>query len=230
MESFFKEDIRFEVIDEILSVEGLPSGDYDTKAKFYDKVMSNYIYNKIMWGNAPQNYTDFAQKSIYGKNSGAVVDVGCGSLSFTKDIYGNYTERKLLLIDYSIEMLKIAKKRVFSHQRDNKIFLRATGLDLPINTESVQTVLSFGTLHIFKDPRKFLNELHRILVIGGDLHMNILCNDRKISAKYLKILKRNKVISSIMSSSEIQQLISSVGFETNCKVIGGMAYCDAIKA
>jgi hypothetical protein len=47
-------------IDEIIEIEngiyepkGLHKGEYDSQAALYDRLISNGLYNKIMWGNSP---------------------------------------------------------------------------------------------------------------------------------------------------------------------------------
>jgi len=42
----------------------LKQGEYDKNALKYDKLVSNKLYNQIMWGNSPKDYTNFAKESI----------------------------------------------------------------------------------------------------------------------------------------------------------------------
>ncbi|MES0490784.1 MAG: methyltransferase domain-containing protein [Leptospirales bacterium] len=90
-------------------------------------------------------------------------------------------------------------------------------------------IISFGILHVVKDPENLLQEFYRILKVGGDLHISCLCTDRKISEIYLKILYKNKLVASCLKSKEIKNVIEKIGFKTDMRVIGGMTYIDAKK-
>ena len=63
-----KQILRDEItLDEevgIYSVHGLPPGDYDNKAAAYDAVIAAPLYNKMMWGNSPSDYLNFAKHSL----------------------------------------------------------------------------------------------------------------------------------------------------------------------
>ena len=226
--NFIKNGIKINQKNGIYSVNDTTPGEYDRKAFFYDKVMSNTLYNIIMWGNKPDNYTNYAKESIHRSAEGTVLDIGCGSLSFTHTVYNNYTQRELVLSDLSEEMLKIGKNRLNSNQ-PNIRFLRADALNFPFKNETVQTILSFGFLHVIHNHEKILHEFYRLLKPGGDLHLTCLCTDRKISMLYLRLLKNRGLISLCMKSGEIKNIIEKSGFRVSMTVIGGMAYIDAIK-
>jgi len=229
MQELLKENIKTVFSDNILSVHGLNNGDYDKKALFYDKIMSNTLYNLLAWGNHPKNYSKFAEQSYLSSNEGYVVDIGCGSLCFTSQIYNKYLDRSLILTDLSSQMLKIAKSRLSENFSRNTSLLRADALNLPFKDNSVNTILSFGFLHIVTEPIKLITELNRVLKMKGDLHISCLCTDRNISKNYLSFLQKRELVHNSLNSSEILHLINSNGFHARIKVIGGMAYIDAIK-
>lgn len=225
---WLKNNVKIDFEKNIYAVNGLKSGGYDKRALFYDKVMRYPLYNLLMWGNHPDNYTIYAKNSIDQCGQGLVLDVGCGSLSFTHTVYNNFTRRDLVLSDLSEEMLKIGQGRIGQNQENVKL-LRADALNFPFKSKTVQTILCFGFLHVINNPESLLKEFYRLLKPGGDLHITCLCTDRKISRIYLQFLKSRNIVSFCMNSGQIKNLIEKSGFTTNMKVIGGMAYVDAVK-
>ena len=82
---------------------------YDNKAKLYEKVVSSHLYNKIMWGASPTEYKEFSSKAIL-ESKGIGLDIACGGLIQTAEFYHN-TNNQCILLDNSIEMLKIGKSK-----------------------------------------------------------------------------------------------------------------------
>src|SRR5262245_31118026 len=60
---------------------------YDNKAAFYDWVVGNYFYNRVMWGADPSNYAAFALSALCDGSEGLALDAGCGSLVFSSEAY-----------------------------------------------------------------------------------------------------------------------------------------------
>ena len=221
-----------ELKDEIFEVANMPSGKYDKQAVRYDKLISNVLYNKIMWGNTPKDYSNFCQKVINRHVDGIIADIGCGTLSFTSKVYANKQNQYLFLCDLSIEMLKIGKKRVefISKDLSRLTFLRADALDMPFINNSIQAVLSFGFLHVIDNPSKLIDEFNRILDTEGKLYLTSLCTDRKLSDKYLNFLHRKGHVAKPLSSFEIIKIIEDNGFRIEeSSIKGGMIYISAFK-
>ena len=88
-------------------------------------------------------------------------------------------------------MLKIARNRLLSNNKkvSNIQFIRSDALSMPFNDTSVQTIFSFGFIHIMDKPHELINEFFRLLVPGGKLYLTGLCIDRKFSSMYLHFLE-----------------------------------------
>ena len=226
-----KQILRDEItLDEevgIYSVHGLPPGDYDNKAAAYDAVIAAPLYNKIMWGNSPSDYLNFAKHSLQQQSLGMVLDVGCGTLTFTAEAY-NATSRKIILSDYSLGMMLRGKNRIQA-DKDNITFLRADGFNLPFHDGTMDTVVSFGVIHVFEDPLPFCKELFRVLKKGGDAHFTSLVKDRWISHQYLKSLHKSGEIGTPKAAKEMATIVERAGFTVKLSRKGGMAYMDCIK-
>jgi len=226
----FKYNIT-EIEENIFEVEKLFNGKYDIQAVQYDKLISNGLYNRIMWGNTPKNYSDFCKKGLKSNNEGIIADIGCGTLSFTYKTYTEFYKKNLYLCDLSYEMLKIGKNRIENICEDMSsiTFLRLNALDMPFRDNTIQTVFSFGLFHIFENPSYLLQEIVRVLKPKGKLFLTSLCTDRKLSAKYLNLLHKHGHVSNPLNSTEIIDIIEKNGIKiTEFIVKGGMVYISGI--
>ena len=222
----FKSKI-IELENRLYEVKGLDKGEYDSQAIQYDKLISNYFYNKVMWGNSPKDYSNFCEKGLKEHKSGIIADIGCGTLGFTSKVYAEYNDKDLYLCDLSLEMLKIGKNKLegLPGGIDSINFLRSDALNMPFKDNSVQTVLSFGIFHIFENPSQLINETKRLLNSDGQLFLTSLCTDRKLSGKYLNLLHKKGHVSHPLNSSEIIKIIEENGITiTESKIKGGMIY------
>lgn len=231
MEKLFKKELK-QIEEGVYEVDGLKEGSYDNQAKLYDKLISNTLYNKIMWGNTPKDYADFCRKSLDESSDGEIVDIGCGTLGFTHSVYAEKDVTGLFLCDLSIEMLMIGKEKLEMKNKNISgiTFLRSDALDMPFKDQSVQNVFSFGVLHIFDNPIAFITEISRILKPDGKLFLTSLCTDRKISRKYLNFLNKKGHVAKPLQSGEILSMIRQNGLAVNESwVKGGMIYIKGEK-
>ena len=121
-------------------------------------------------------------------------------------------------------MLKIGKNRIISANTEssNISFLRSDALNMPFVNKVIQTVLSFGFLHVIDSPSKLISEFNRILIPEGKLYLTSLCTDRTLSAKYLNFLHKKGHVAKPMNSTEIRRIIEDNGFrilESNTKYV-----------
>lgn len=218
--------------DFIYEVQGLPKGDYDKQSVQYDKVISNSLYNRIMWGNHSANYTTFSEYGLKNAESNVIADIGCGTLSFTASAYAKEAQKEFYFCDLSHEMLRIGKKRLQVNSKVNTryTFVRADALEMPFKSNVLQTVFCFGILHLFSQPEKLVIELNRMIKPGGKLFLTSLCTNRKWSSIYLNFLFKKGHVAKPMSSHEIQDYLKSNGFNIeSLNVVGGMTYIEASK-
>lgn len=162
---------------------------YDNKAKAYERLVSSKLYNKIMWGTLPSDYTDFSKRAILNSD-GIGLDIGCGGLVQTYQQY-RATDNKFILLDNSIEMLKVGNSRLNlgAPTENNHIhLLQADAFEIPFDNNSFDKVCSFGVLHIFDNKKAFINEALRILKPKGYFYFSSLTSDRFISRMYMSFL------------------------------------------
>lgn len=182
---------------------------YDSKAKVYEFLIGTFLYNKLMWGTTPANYADFARKAV--KNCrGEILDIGCGGLSQTARVYSQIPNN-LMLLDNSVEMLRIGKKRISDELGkipENIKFIHANAFELPFENESVENIVSFGMIHLFDNKQEYINSIFRVLKPGGNFYFSSLTSDRDFSKKYIRFLQKRNEFGEAMSSGETLTLIS----------------------
>ena len=77
-----------------IAEDELIENEYDTGfGSIYEWVACNPIYNRVMWGYSTAKFATFVQKALTTTTQGSVLDLGCGSLSFTAQTYAHYRNR-----------------------------------------------------------------------------------------------------------------------------------------
>lgn len=170
---------------------------YDHMATFYDAVMGNRFYNRIMWGYWPAELSSFCRNALTSSTEGWVLDVGCGSLVFTARIYANYSERPVVLADESIEMIRAAKARLVKLKGSvpsNVFLLQADALQLPFKPQSFQTVISMNLLHVLPDAKRALVGLQSVSAAPGTMSFTTLVRNKRFGGAYMNMLSRKGLI------------------------------------
>ncbi len=201
--------------------------DYDKKAIFYDKLVGNSIYNKVIWKNEISNYSNFCQKGISSRKTGWILDAGCGSLIFTAQNYKSEKNRSIVLVDRSIEMLKKGKSRLINSNGnlpENIVLIQADVFNLPFQNAVFETVLSFGTIHLFEDTKSFLDSLFKVKSEKGSLFFTSLVANNFLSKIVLNILKQKGEVGFVNSTSQITARLENLKYDFQQKTIGNLAY------
>lgn len=207
----------------------LPSNEsgneYDTQfGSFYDLVACNPIYNRLIWGYSVKIFQKIAQDALHSSSKGAVLDLGCGALAFTAKIYSNYTERPVVLVDQSLKMLRMAKKRIEKHSGsmpENQVFLHADALDLPFKDKSFETILSENLLHCLSDTSILLERLKKIKTENGKIFFTTLIKNNRFSDKYLDALaEKGKIVP--RSEEDHKRVFTECGMAAKYESTGGM--------
>jgi ubiquinone/menaquinone biosynthesis C-methylase UbiE len=133
--------------------------------------------------------------ALIPKPYGKILDIGCGTgliLSFLPD--GNTG------IDFSIEALKVARKRC-----PNNILLHRTFPPLPFDDCSFQIALCTEVLEHVDIPSIILSEAYRILAPGGTLVVTVPDCSKGIDEYYLHVnsFTQDTLLSLLQESSFI---------------------------
>ncbi|MBS1754120.1 MAG: class I SAM-dependent methyltransferase [Ferruginibacter sp.] len=212
------------------SLVNVKSSVNDNKTRQYEDIVNSKLYNKIFWGTLPKDYTEFAKKAILNAK-GTSLDIGCGSLVQTAALYANSKQNHILL-DQSVEMLRIAKKRLANHNGkipDNIKLLQADAFKLPFENETFEKIVSFGMIHCFENKTEFINEALRVLKPNGVFYFTTITSDRLFSRFYMNRLRKQKKIGEPLSSQKLLNLFNDKSYIIEYYKKGNMLFIIGIK-
>jgi ubiquinone/menaquinone biosynthesis C-methylase UbiE len=191
-----------------------PSGRYDARglAPIYDNLVGSRLYNRLIWKADPREYARFERRAIDSAD-GWMLDVGCGSLVFTADVIAR-SERPIVLLDYSNEMLRRAKRRLERHagrMPENLILLQADLFDLPFRPSTFATISVPFVIHLFQDVASLIISLERVLVPGGSQFITSLVSrpGSRFSNWYLWRLHKAGEVAAPRDAASVQHLIEA---------------------
>ena len=175
-----------------IAEDELIENEYDTGfGSIYEWVACNPIYNRVMWGYSTAKFATFVQKALTTTTQGSVLDLGCGSLSFTAQTYAHYRNRPVVLLDQSLKMLKTAKSRLVKLHKiipENISFLHADARDLPFREHSFNTVIALNLLHCVDDLKVLMAGLKNTVSKDGRMYFTTLLKTGRFTDRYLKAL------------------------------------------
>ena len=223
---------KFKTIEESLfsNLDNITGGAYDNKAKMYERLVGSKLYNKIMWGTSPADYTTFAEQAL-NNSTGTVLDIGCGGLIQTANLYSR-GKANYILLDNSIEMLKIGKQRIIdlcTKVPDTINFLQGDAFNLPFEDNSLDAVFSFGVLHVFENKKALIHEALRVLKPGHKFYFTSLTSDRVISKAYMNLLRGQKEFGEPLTSKQTLELFDPTRIDIESYVKGSMIFISGIK-
>jgi len=109
----------------------------------------------------------FAKEISRLTGDGIFLDLACGDGCFTVPCasFG----KKIIAGDISCTMLSILQKKAEKNNISlaNVTLCRMNALDIPLEDETVQTVVANGVLHLISNPEKVIKEIYRVLKKGG---------------------------------------------------------------
>jgi SAM-dependent methyltransferase len=147
------------VDDDIFAVHAGSGAHYDRMGWVYDAVCGTRAYNALVWNTTPTASRDFARRIFDSRVEGPHVELGCGGLLFTAELYAEDRGRPCVLIDPSITMLRMARRRLRSRSGatpSHVVLVRGDSAQLPVSPGFATTVLSMHVLHVVADRESFI--------------------------------------------------------------------------
>jgi len=197
----------------------------------YDIVACNPLYNRLMWGYSITKFASLARDALTSSKKGYVLDLGCGSLAFTAEIYSKYSDRPVVMVDQSLKMLKTAKTRLIRLNGkipDNMVFLHADALQLPFRPDIFNTIISLNLLHCLYEIKKLLADLTNFLSEEGGMYFTTLITANRLADRYLKVLANaGKLVP--RNIDELNVIFGQLGLLIKYDIEGNMAfvYCGS---
>ncbi len=145
---------------------------YRSTKNIYDVIITHKtwwskLYRNIVWKGGDNNV--IAKKlldKIPNDFSGKILDVPVGTGVFTHAKYSKMKKSEITCLDYSEDMLSIARERISG--KNIKLVQGNVG-DLQFADESFDIVLSMNGFHVFPNKDKSFAEVTRVLKKGGVL-------------------------------------------------------------
>jgi ubiquinone/menaquinone biosynthesis C-methylase UbiE len=183
-----------------------------------------------VWGYSTAEYHSLCLDALNSSTDGWVLDAGCGSLAFTAKTYVNYSERPIVLLDLSIQLLVLAKSRLVKLNGKvpaNIVFLHGDALQLPFKPKSFGTIISLNLLHVFgdKDLRRALQELKKVLMDRGTISLTTLIENNRFADKYLRMWgKAGEVVP--RKANQLFSVFDALGIPIDYRIKGSLAFIN----
>ena len=203
-------------------------GSYDSvgASTIYDVVACNRFYNWLMWGYSIKGYSTLCEDSLASSSEGWVLDLACGSLAFTAEIYANCSNRPVVFLDQSLKLLRKGKSRLEKLKgniSENMFFLHADALQLPFKANIFHTVISLNLLHCIDDLKTALKEIKRVLADDGNSAITTLVQSSRWSNRYLNMLAGSGAFIS-RSPDEILSAFNDMEMIVTHEIKGNLAF------
>ncbi len=185
--------------DEGPGVSGATSA-YDTLALSYDRRWSRYLSLSI----------DLARANLFANPGDRLLDVGCGTGQLLERIARQEPGVHACGVDPSGPMLAVAQRRVSSHAR----LIRGEACALPLDSASVDWLVSTSALHHIDDVSGALDEFYRVLRPGGRIVLVDWAYDfvaMRLLTAWLR--QRERTAFSVYTATELHRLLVKSAFE-----------------
>ena len=150
--------------------------------KFWDKIADKYSKQPIVDEASYQKKLQITQE--YFKPDMEVLEFGCGTGS-TAIIHAPYVKH-IKAIDFSSEMIEIAKGKVEDRDISNITFEQLTIEELEVEECSYDAVLGLNILHLLENKEKIIAKVYKMLKPGGIFVTSTVCLGDKM--KWFKII------------------------------------------
>jgi SAM-dependent methyltransferase len=230
LQELISEDVCLNLVEpDIYSVYsiGASPDSYDATgaSAIYDLVACNRVYNWLMWGYSIKDYSTLCKDSLASSSEGWVLDLACGSLAFTAEIYANCSNRPVVFLDQSLNLLRKGKSRLEKLKGkipENIFFLHADALQLPFRENSFRTVILLNLLHCLDDVKTVLKEMKRVLTVGGNSAITTLVQSNRWSNRYLNILAESGALIS-RNQDELLSAFNDMQMQIAHRIKGNLA-------
>lgn len=101
-----------------------------------------------------------------------LVDIGCGPGLFLHDLASRYPQATLYGYDVTPDMIAYAQGLDWPEAPPTLALHDVTARPLPLEAGSVSLVTIMSVLHLFEEPMPVLEEIRRVLALGGIFFLN----------------------------------------------------------
>ena len=145
------------------------------EATFYDGMITcstipGKAVCKVVWNMGMEEntrYLELAMSGIPEDFSGNMLEVPVGTGVLTMPVYKTLPNADITCLDYSADMMAVARHRVEKMNLSNVRFRQGDVGTLPFEDGSFDLVLSLNGFHAFPDKEAAYREVFRVLKPGG---------------------------------------------------------------
>ena len=154
------------------------------------------------WNNDAANYDARAKKShkayqtilTFIKNEIStemdILDMGTGTGEIPIGIFSNV--KSINAIDFSHEMIRIARKKARKKGIINISFLVEDGNQLNFEDNSFDVILIINLLHIVPEPENIINEAKRLIKKEGKIIVVTFLNNENLKSRLISYIMKSK--------------------------------------
>ena len=137
------------------------------------------LYNAISKVGIFQETYDLIARDILTYSSrGALLDIGTGPGRLLMKLSSMSPGLTMTGLDVSPSMVKKAQKNMQEEGLSDSVPIRVgNASNLPFPDQSFDLIVSTGSIHHWKEPKRSFNEIHRVLTDGGYALMYDLVSD-----------------------------------------------------
>ena len=209
---------------------------YQDSKNIYDDVLTqgnifSKLYIKFFWSGTDDN--EIARKVldyIPDDFSGKLLDVPVGTAVFTYKKWGMLSNADITCLDYSEDMLILAKERMKDFS--NVKCIQGDVGNLPLDNNSCDVVVSMNGFHAFPDKKVAFKETYRVLKPGGKFIACFYIRGEKKATDWLVrniLSKKGWFTPPFPTREQLMKILDKLYKDIDIHVDGSMVYFSAVK-
>lgn len=145
---------------------------YKSASNVYDNYITGgnlffKIVSKIIWGFEDKDYSIQLLETIPDTFNGKLLDIPAGTGILTAEKYKQLSNAGITCVDYSNDMLELAKERFKNNNLKNVNCIQGDVGNIPFEKGTFDIVVSMNGFHAFPDKEKAFAEINRVLKNNG---------------------------------------------------------------
>jgi ubiquinone/menaquinone biosynthesis C-methylase UbiE len=130
---------------------------------------------------------DFTIEAMQLKNDESILEIGFGNGKFFDKIFSTANNLKISGLDFSPEMVKVAKGNNPTTSNNGKLTLRLGSSDkIPFPDNSFDKVFCINVIYFWEQPAAHLKEIYRVLKPGGRFYTSIRSKESLVQMPFAK--------------------------------------------
>lgn len=125
--------------------------------------------------------------AFYKKQSGTVVEIGCGSAILSRSLY-NFGNYRIFALDLELDMILSAKKFIEKENKSTILPIVANVEAIPFKSNFADLIISRGSMFFWEDKVQAFKEIYRILKKSGITYIGGGFGNKDLKEKIHKVM------------------------------------------